>query len=95
MSHKEYLTYLREQKRLIADVRSRYPLDTSSPYYQLQSAHDKLYNDYIDRQIEQEELKAMEEMVSSYLKNMSIDVSLDGEKISDAIVREITKGFKK
>ena len=45
------------------------------------------------KKIEREELKVMEEMVSQYLKNMSFDVSLNGEKVTDAIVKEITKGL--
>lgn len=94
MNHREYLKYLREQKRITNDLRSRYQLDKDSPYYRLQEAHDKLYNSYLDREIEREELKAMEEMVSSYLKDISFDVSLNGDKVSDAIVREITKSLR-
>lgn len=93
MNHREYLNYLREQKRVQSYVQSRSNLDESSVYFKLQQAHNKIYNDYLDREIEREELKVMEEMVSQYLKNMSFDVSLNGEKVTDAIVKEITKGL--
>ena len=93
MNHREYLDYLREQKRVQSYMQSRSNRDQSSAYFKLKEAHNKIYNDYLDREIEREELKVMEEMVSQYLKNMSFDVSLNGEKVTDAIVKEITKGL--
>lgn len=95
MTHQEYLQYLKQTKNLNNEVQARYQLDESSPYYRLQQARNQIYNEYMDRQIQREEIKVMEEMVSNYLRNMSIDVSLDGQKLSDAIVKEITKGFKR
>lgn len=95
MNNQEYASYLKEYKQWHDDVQSRYPLDKSSPEYKLQEARNKIFNRYLDKEIERHELKAMEEMVSNYLKNMSIDVSLDGQKISDAIARELTKGLGK
>lgn len=94
MTHREYLTNLKEQKRIFNEVQSRHQLDESSMYYQLQKARNQLYNNYIDREIEREEYKAMEEMVQNYLKNIQLDVSLNGERVTDAIVKEITKGLR-
>ena len=95
MTNQEYLQYLKQTKNLINGVHSRYPLDENSPYARLQSARDSIYNEYMDSQIQKYEIKAMEEMVANYMKNISIDVSLDGQAISDSIVKEITKGFRK
>lgn len=94
MTNQEYLSYLKEYKSWSNEVHSRYPLDKDSPEYKLQEARNRIYDRYLDKQIESYELKAMEDMVSRYLKNMQVDVSLDGQKISDAIVKEITKGLK-
>lgn len=94
MTHQSYLQYLKQTKNLFNGVHARYQLDESNPYSRIQEAHDRMFNEYIDRKIQQEEVKAMEEMVSYYMKNMSIDVSLDGKALSDSIVKEITKGFK-
>lgn len=95
MTNKEYLTYLHEQKRLFNEVQSRYPIDNTSPYYSLQQARNQIYNDYMDRQIESQEMKVIEEMVQNQLKNMSIDVSLNGQQISDSIAKEITKSLRR
>ncbi len=94
MRHLDYLNKLKQQKRIFNDIDSRYHMDKDSWQYQLQQAHNKLYNDYIDKQIEYQEQKAIEEIVMNHLQNMNIDVYLNGEKISDAIVKEITKGFR-
>ena len=94
MSNQEYLKYLKQTKNLMNELHNRYPLSEDNPYYQLQKARNESYNNYMDSQIQTYETKVMEEMVSNYLKNMSIDVSIDGNKIGDAIVKEITKGLR-
>lgn len=95
MSHKEYLNYLMDKKRIHSYMSSRLMMDESNQYYKLQQAHDRMYNDYLDRQIQSEELKAMGEIVQSYLKDTNIQVSLNGQAVTDAIVKEITKGLRR
>ena len=95
MTNQEYLKYLKQTKILTNGVHSRYQLDEDNPYAKLQAAHDSMFNEYIDQKIQRYEIKAMEEMVSNYMKNINIDVSLDGQTIRDSIVKEINKGFRK
>lgn len=95
MTNQEYLKYLKLTKNLYNDVHSRYQLDESNPYFKLQEAHDRMYNEYIDSKIQSYEAKTIEDLVSHYMNNVSIDVQLDGQAIRDSIVKEINKGFRK
>ena len=50
-------------------------------------------SDYYDREIERLTNLAIEEMVMEKLKSIDYNVSLNGDKITDAIVTKITKGL--
>lgn len=50
-------------------------------------------SDYYDREIDRLTNLAIEEMVMEKLKSIDYNVSLNGDKITDAIVTQITKGL--
>lgn len=59
----------------------------------MEQAHRKIMSDYYDREIDRLTNLAIEEMVMEKLKSIDYNVSLNGDKITDAIVTKITKGL--
>lgn len=47
-------------------------------------------NNYFDREIERLTEKAIQEKVISAVQNIDFSVSLDGEKITNAVIEKIT-----
>ena len=93
MSYLEQLNRVKEQKRLFDSVGSRWQGDPDSPYLKMEQARKKIMDDYYDREIDRLTSLAIEEMVAKKLNGIDFDVSLNGDKITDAIVTKITKGL--
>ena len=93
MSYLEQLNRVKEQKRLFDSVGSRWQGDPDSPYLKMEQARNKIMDDYYDREIDRLTSLAIEEMVAKKLNGIDFDVSLNGDKITDAIVTKITKGL--
>lgn len=91
MSYLEQLNRVKEQKRLFDSVGSRWQGDPDSPYLKREQAHRKIMSDYYDREIDRLTNLAIEEMVMEKLQSIDYNVSLNGDKITDAIVTQITK----
>lgn len=93
MSYLEQLNRVKEQRRLFDSMGSRWQGDPDSPYLKMEQAHRKIMDDYYDREIDRLTNLAIEEMVMEKLKSIDYNVSLNGDKITDAIVTKITKGL--
>ena len=93
MSYLEQLNRVKEQKRFFDSVGDRWQGDPNSPQLKMEQAHRKIMDDYYDREIDRLTNLAIEEMVMEKLKSIDYNVSLNGDKITDAIVTKITKGL--
>lgn len=93
MSYLEQLNRVKEQKRFFDSVGDRWQGDPNSPQLKMEQAHRKIMDDYYDREIDRLTNLAIEEMVMEKLNSINYNVSLDGNKITDAIVTKITKGL--
>ena len=93
MSYLEQLNRVKEQKRLFESIGSKWQGDLDSPYLKMEQARRKIMDDYYDREIDRLTNLAIEEMVAKKLNSIDFNVSLNGDKITDAIVTEITKGL--
>ncbi len=52
-------------------------------------------SDYYDREIERLTELAIQEMVIEKLKDIDYNVTLNGEKITDAVIEQFNRGFRK
>ena len=95
MSYQEQLRRVKEQKRLHDSFGSRWQGDPNSPYVAREQAHRQIISDYYDREIERLTELAIQETVMEKLKGIDYNVTLNGEKITDAIITQFTKGFPK
>lgn len=93
MSYLEQLNRVKEQKRFYDSIGDRWQGDTDSIQYKWEQAHRRIMNDYYDREIDRLTNLAIEEMVMDKLNSINYNVSLNGDKITDAIVTQITKGL--
>lgn len=93
MSYLEQLNRVKEQKPLFDSLGSRWQGDPDSPYLKREQAYRKIMDDYYDREIDRHTALAIEEMIIKKLNSIDFNISLNGDKISDAIITEITKGL--
>lgn len=93
MSYAEQLERVKEQKRLHDSFESRWQGDADSPYLKMEQARRKIMSDYYDREIDRLTDLAIEEMVLKKLNSIDYNVSFNGEKLTDALVKEITRGL--
>ena len=59
----------------------------------MEQARRKIMSDYYDREIDRLTDLAIEEMVLKKLNSIDYNVSFNGEKLTDALVKEITRGL--
>ena len=52
-------------------------------------------SDYYDREIERLTELAIQEMVIEKSKDINYNVTLNGEKITDAVIEKFNRGFRK
>lgn len=89
----EYLKDLQERSSILE--RCAFKGDQNSIQAKFDQARKQIYNDYLQRQINECRDKAIEEKVMSMLNNIDFNVQLNGKQISDSIAAEIVKGFSK
>lgn len=87
------LELIYKNKRLYNDSHNRYTTNKSSAYTALDKAHQQIMNNYFDKEIERLTEKAIQEKVISAVQNIDFSVSLDGEKITNAVIEKITDGI--
>lgn len=95
MSYREQLQRVKEQKRQHDNFSSRWQGDPNSPYVAREQAHRKIVSEYYDREIERLTDLAIQEMVLEKLKDIDYNVTLNGEKITDAVIEQFNRGFRK
>lgn len=93
MSYQAQLKRVKEQKHLQDSIGSRWQGDQNSPYLAVEKAHRQIMSNYLDKEIERLTALAIREQIAEQLKNIAYNVTLNGEKITDAIVQQFTKGF--
>lgn len=52
-------------------------------------------SDYYDREIERLTALAIQELVEREIKSIDYNVTLNGEKITDAVIEQFNRGFRK
>lgn len=95
MTYREQLRNAKNQKQLNSRVSGSWQGDTNSIEAALYRTHKEMINDYWDREIERLTELAIEEMIEEKLRSINFDVTLNGDKITDAIAKEITKGLSR
>lgn len=75
------------------NIHNHYTTNKSSAYTELEKARRQIMNNYFDREIEKLTEKAIQEKVISAVQNIDFSVSLDGEKITNAVIEKITDGI--
>ena len=95
LSYTEQLHRVKEQKRLHDSYKSRWQGDPDSPYLKVEQAHRRILSDYYDREIERLTDLAIQEQVMKRLNEIDYNVTINGEKLTDAIIEQFNKGFRK
>lgn len=87
------LDLIYQKKRLYNNSRNRYDTNISNIYTALDKARRQIMNDYFNKEIERLTEKTIEEKVISAVHNIDFSVSLDGEKITNAVIEKITENI--
>lgn len=95
MTYREQLRNAKNQKYLNNRVSDRWQGDPNSLQAALNRTHKEMINDYWDREIERLTELAIAEMIEEKLRNIDFNVTLNGDKITDAVTKEITKGLSR
>lgn len=93
MTYNEQLKKLQNQKRLHNLASEKKHLDKDSLWYSIEQAKSKIYNDYLDREIEKMTQLAIQEEINNQLNNIDFSVSINGDKLTDEISKAIFNGF--
>lgn len=95
MSYRNQLQRVKQQKRLNDNFNNRFQDKHYSPYTAREQAHRQIMSNYFDREIERLTDLATHEMVIEKLKSIDYNVTLNGEKITDAVIEQFSRGFRK
>lgn len=95
MTYREQLRNAKYQKYINSRVSSRWQGDPNSLEAALNRTHNEMISDYLDREIDRLTELAIGEMIDEKLRSINFDVTLNGDKISDAIAKEITKDLRR
>lgn len=95
MSYQEQLQRVKQQKWLHDRAGTRWQGDPDSPYLKREQAHRQIMSDYYDREIERLTALAIQELIEKELKSIDYNVTLNGEKITDAVIEQFNRGFRK
>ena len=90
MSYREQLKRAKAARNNLVYTRNKYGF--SNP---LQIAKYRMKEEYLENQIDRLTDLAIKETISSKLNNIGVDISIDGDKITDAIVKTLVKDIKK
>lgn len=90
MNYREQLKRAKAAKNNLVYTRNKYGL-----YNPLQIAKYRMKEEYLENQIDRLTDLAIKETISSKLNNIGVDISIDGDKITDAIVKTLVKDIKK
>ena len=95
MTYREQLRNAKNQKYLNNRVKERWQGDPNSIQAALSRTHKEMINDYWDREIERLTELAIAEMIEEKLRSIDFNVTLNGDKITDAVAKEITKDLSR
>lgn len=95
MSYQEQLRKVKDEKRIHESISNRYQGDPNSINYKLQQSRTQAISGYYDREIERLTDLAIQELIAQRLQDIDYNVTLNGDKITDAIITQFSKGFPK
>ena len=95
MNYREQLRIAKNQKYLNNRASGRWQGEPDSLGATIYRTHKEMINDYWDREIDRLTELAIGEMIEEKLRSIDFDVTLNGDKITDAIAKEITKGLSR
>ena len=94
MSYSEQLQRVKEAKLVHESIGSRWQGDYNHPMAIRERTHRKMISEYYDREIDRLTELAIQEKITEKLDNIDFNVMLNGQKLTDAIAREIVADFK-
>lgn len=93
MSYQTQLQRTKAQSNLYDSIKSHWQGDANSPYLAVENAHREIMSGYLHKEVERLTALAIREQIVEQLQSIDYNVTLNGEKITDAIVQQFTKGF--
>jgi hypothetical protein len=72
---------------------SKWQGDPNSPYVAMEQAHKRILLDYLDKEVDRLTDLAIKELIIQRLNEIDYNVTVNGEKITDAIITQFTRGL--
>ena len=93
MSYTSQLHAVQQQRHLYNSMGSKWQGDPNSPYVAMEQAHKRILLDYLDREVDRLTDLAIKELIIQRLNEIDYNVTVNGEKITDAIITQFTRGL--
>ena len=94
MSYTEQLARVKKSKRLHDSLGSRWQGDNTHPMAIREQTHNRMISEYYDREIDRLTELAILEIISEKLECIDFGVLINGNKLTDAIAKEIVSDLK-
>lgn len=91
--YKEQLDRLRQQRYFNSALANSDLIDKDSISYKLDQQHKEMYNRFLDNEIDKTYKLYIREVIQEELSKINYTVDVDGEKITDAVIKHLTKGL--
>lgn len=93
MSYTQQLHAVQQQSHLYNSMGSKWQGDPNSPYVAMEQAHKRILLDYLDKEVDRLTDLAIKELIIQRLNEIDYNVTVNGEKITDAIITQFTRGL--